>query len=158
MSYSDSAILSLGTSVPKTRYAQSEILEKYLHLARISDRRQRAVRTVFGLAGVEHRHSEVSDQFYATEQTTMSRNEHYMAAAIPLGEQAICQILTILPWCRVLDSVFRAWIYYWQVVLECAPICDGPAFWVWVVMERFPDCSVRETQLTLQDALGWYSC
>ena len=93
MSYSEPAILGIATSVPKTRYTQDEILEKYLRLAKITDRRQRAVRTVFGLAGVDHRYSVVSDQFYATEQTTMSRNEEYMAAALPLGERAICQAL-----------------------------------------------------------------
>jgi alkylresorcinol/alkylpyrone synthase len=86
------AFLSLATAVPKRRFDQQEILEKYL--ARIQNehgtrRHERALRAVFNYSGVEHRYSVADEAFYATEQSTMVRNDRYMAEAVPLGKMAI---------------------------------------------------------------------
>lgn len=86
---SSPAILHLATGVPTTRYSQTDILEHYLALHPNS--RARAVRAIFERSGVGYRHTVVGENYFAEERTTQTRNDRYMAEAVPLGEATIRQ-------------------------------------------------------------------
>jgi predicted naringenin-chalcone synthase len=83
------AIVGLATGVPETRYQQDEILAQFLIYQGEENRRTRAMKTIFDRAGVEYRHLVVDHSYYDIERTTKSRNDTYMAEAVPLAERVI---------------------------------------------------------------------
>src|SRR5205823_12121405 len=87
------SFLALATAVPKRRFSQDEILAKYLARTEAERRHTRALKAVFAYSGVESRYSAADEAFYATDQSTMVRNDRYMTEAVPLGEIAIQRAL-----------------------------------------------------------------
>ena len=83
------SILALSTGVPRIRYSQQEILDRFLGYLGENGRRSRAIGAIFERAGVDYRYTVVDETFYAGEQSTETRNDRYMAEAVPLGESLL---------------------------------------------------------------------
>lgn len=85
------AILALSTGVPRIRYSQQVILDRFLGYLGENGRRSRAIGAIFERAGVDFRYTVVDETFYAEERSTEARNDRYMAEAVPLGENLLRQ-------------------------------------------------------------------
>ena len=83
------SILALSTGVPRIRYSQQDILDRFLGYLGENGRRSRAIGAIFTRAGVDYRYTVVDETFYAQEQSTEARNDRYMAEAVPLGESLL---------------------------------------------------------------------
>jgi alkylresorcinol/alkylpyrone synthase len=81
-------ILGIETGVPTNTYQQQEVLDYYLLLQGATPR-ERAIRSIFEHAGVGSRHMVVQKDYFAQPRTTQDRNNYYIDAAVPLGEQVI---------------------------------------------------------------------
>lgn len=88
---SNPAILGVYTGVPGLRHTQEQVADDFIEHLGVDARRARVIRAIFQRAGVRYRHSVVDKHFYAADQSTAVRNERYMEAAIPLGEQVLRQ-------------------------------------------------------------------
>lgn len=91
---SSPSILTLATGVPAARHSQEEIFGEFVDLlahklGRLDPRRARAMQVIFDRAGVGFRHSVVSQGYFTDERSTQTRNDLYMAEAVPLGETTI---------------------------------------------------------------------
>jgi predicted naringenin-chalcone synthase len=84
-------ILTVSTAVPPSRYPQEDILDAFLAIQQVNDRRARAIGTIFERAGVGFRHLIVDDDFFCENKTTQQRNDRYLPEAIALGERTIRQ-------------------------------------------------------------------
>lgn len=85
-------IVGIGTSVPDRVYEQQEISE-YLVQITGEQHRSKAVDRIFQQSGVSKRHMVVDRDFFVDLPTTQTRNDYYMAAAVPLAQQALEQAL-----------------------------------------------------------------
>lgn len=83
------AIHALATAVPRIRYSQQDILDRFLGYLGENNRRSRAIGAIFERAGVDYRYTVVDESFYADEKSTEARNDRYMAEAVPLGESLL---------------------------------------------------------------------
>lgn len=93
-SLSSASILALATGVPTARHSQQEIFGEFVDLlgrklGKLHPRRTRAMQVIFDRAGVGFRHSIVQQGYFANEHSTQTRNDRYMAEAVPLGESII---------------------------------------------------------------------
>lgn len=81
-------ITDLVTHNPANSYTQADAAEKYIHVMP-DKRRARAVQAIFNKTGVGHRHSVGDEAFYSEPRSTQARNDKYMEAAVPLGEETL---------------------------------------------------------------------
>ncbi len=79
-------ITGIGTAVPHRRYTQEELMGEIVEPYFQSNPR---AALIFQNAGIEFRHLATPPDFYAQEQTTLSRNTRYMQAAPQLAQEAI---------------------------------------------------------------------
>jgi len=66
-----------------------DIAEYFIALQRKESRRTRAMRLIFERSGVGFRHFVTDELFFKDERSTRERNDLYMEAAVPLGEETI---------------------------------------------------------------------
>ncbi|MBI5929918.1 MAG: type III polyketide synthase [Chloroflexi bacterium] len=88
------SILALATGVPSARHSQQEIFGEFIRLlsqktGKLDARRARAMQVIFERSGVGFRHSVIGKGYFDTEKSTKTRNDVYMAEALPLGEKTI---------------------------------------------------------------------
>jgi predicted naringenin-chalcone synthase len=82
----DVVIQSLATAVPRRRYSQDEIYERFLEPVLGRNRRARAI---FKRSGIAYRHAAIPGDYYDCERGTAERNATYMEEALPLGRATI---------------------------------------------------------------------
>lgn len=82
-------ITALHTGVPRIRYSQQDILDRFLAYLGENGRRSRAIATIFERAGVDYRYTTVDETFFIGDLSTETRNDRYMADAVPLGESVL---------------------------------------------------------------------
>jgi predicted naringenin-chalcone synthase len=83
-------ILALHTGVPERCYTQEQIAGFYIELlGERGKRRERAIRNIMSMSGVEARYAAVAPDFFRAEKSTQQRNDVYMQEAVTLGAQVI---------------------------------------------------------------------
>lgn len=85
----NASIAALQTGVPRIRYSQQEILERFIGYLGESGRRSKAIAAIYERAGVDYRYTTVDEGFFSGDLSTQTRNDRYMADAVPLGEAVI---------------------------------------------------------------------
>lgn len=82
-------LLALRTGLPENCYAQQDIADQFIDILGQENRRARAMRVIFERAGVSSRHMVIEPDYFRQVRTTYERNNTYMAAAVPLGEDTL---------------------------------------------------------------------
>ncbi len=83
------AILSLHTGLPQHRIAQEDVTEEFIRINAKDGRRAKAIRKIFGLAGVGYRNSVRTTAWHDDNHSTQQRNDIYMAEATALGVKIV---------------------------------------------------------------------